>query len=210
MRSRFRRTASRFGSRSSTGSSRLLRRRWSMPAARSWESPWCRARRSSSYRPRTARSCISSRTGNRILTQPVGDGDIVVVGSGDNHVYAAAWQVGEIVWEHEETDDIIALVKSEESVVLATRDGAVTAPRVGRWKCELEARDPARFGQEAGPVSVIRASTSRRAAAASRFSTPPAAARRASSCRILGSKSRAFACRRICVCSSRIAESSAR
>jgi outer membrane protein assembly factor BamB len=77
--------------------------------------------------PDDGRQLYRLETGNRIIAEPVGDGELLFVGSGDNKVYCASWRSGEINWEFEDSDDIIALQRSSGLLVYATHGGRVVA-----------------------------------------------------------------------------------
>lgn len=71
----------------------------------------------------TGASRFSFASGNRIVARPDGDDRYVFVGSGDNHIYCYDWQAEELVWEVEETDDVLEILRTEKRLIYATRDG---------------------------------------------------------------------------------------
>ncbi len=77
--------------------------------------------------PEDGKELFLWKTGNRILTRPVSDGKTLFIGSSDNHIYRVDWHRNELLWEFEETSDIIHMAWAEEMLIYATRDGQLAA-----------------------------------------------------------------------------------
>jgi hypothetical protein len=66
-------------------------------------------------------------TANRILSEPVGEGNLIAIGSADNRVYCVDWRAGLLLWEHEASDDITSVLWMDGAVLFAARDGRLAA-----------------------------------------------------------------------------------
>ena len=108
--------------------------------------------------PADGRALYRLRTSNRVVTQPVGAGDLLFVGSSDNHLYGVDWRRAQILWEHDAGDDVTTVHYQEDKVVFATREGRFAAlkARTGKriWSRDVE-RHGIRSTLPAGPGHVF-------------------------------------------------------
>ncbi len=79
--------------------------------------------------PDDGRILYRLRCGNVIEAPPVVDGDRIFVGSADNHVYCADWRKKQVLWDTEVGQDVLSLVRVEDTLITHVRGGYLVALR---------------------------------------------------------------------------------